>query len=156
MTAAAIVTVGTHFAVTYFKDRSGPSDEAHLMPDNPEWVAKGKVIYGEHCASCHGVLLEGQPNWREPNADGRFPAPPHNATGHTWHHPDWMLIDLTRWGAEKALGIKNDTDMPAFEGVLSPTEIAQALSFIKSTWPDEVKKRHDEINARGPRPKSSQ
>jgi mono/diheme cytochrome c family protein len=23
----------------------------------------GKILYGQHCASCHGVNLEGQQNW---------------------------------------------------------------------------------------------
>ena len=41
--------------------------------------------YQEYCASCHGVNLEGQANWRSRNQDGTLPAPPHDETGHTWH-----------------------------------------------------------------------
>ncbi len=46
-------------------------------------LANGKVLYGQHCASCHGAQLEGQPDWRRPDKDGILPAPPHDATGHT-------------------------------------------------------------------------
>ena len=30
----------------------------------------GRVVYAENCASCHGVALEGQVNWRQRGADG--------------------------------------------------------------------------------------
>ena len=53
-------------------------------PDNRRLVALGKRIYAEHCASCHGANLEGQPNWRIRKPDGRMPAPPHDSSGHTW------------------------------------------------------------------------
>ncbi|MCW5719495.1 MAG: cytochrome c, partial [Bauldia sp.] len=52
----------------------------------------GQTLYLANCASCHGVDLEGQPNWQTPLADGRFPAPPHDETGHTWHHSDAQLF----------------------------------------------------------------
>ena len=46
-------------------------------------IGNGQVLYKEHCASCHGFRLEGQPNWRRPGEGGILPAPPHDATGHT-------------------------------------------------------------------------
>ena len=63
----------------------------------------GALIYQARCASCHGVHLEGQANWRERGADGRLPAPPHDASGHTWHHPDDVLIRITKEGVAKAV-----------------------------------------------------
>lgn len=41
-------------------------------------VAKGQTLYAEQCASCHGVDLKGQPNWRTAGDDGILPAPPHD------------------------------------------------------------------------------
>ena len=38
------------------------------------------------------------------------------------------------------------TDMPTYEGVLSDDDIIAVLSFIKSTWPADVRDRHDEMN----------
>ena len=46
-------------------------------------IAYGEAIYKQHCASCHGENLEGQPNWKTRNDQGRLPAPPHDETGHT-------------------------------------------------------------------------
>ena len=64
---------------------------AHHELQNRNLMA-GSENYQEHCASCHGVNLEGQPNWREYKADGSLPAPPHDETGHTWHHDTKMLL----------------------------------------------------------------
>ena len=53
----------------------------------------GQTLYVEECASCHGANLEGQPNWRTPDANGVLPAPPHDASGHTWHHDNQLLFE---------------------------------------------------------------
>ena len=49
-------------------------------------VATGKLLYAEQCASCHGAALQGVANWKERLADGSLPPPPHDSSGHTWHH----------------------------------------------------------------------
>ena len=128
---------------------SQPSSPAvALTPDDAEMVALGTQIYAEHCAACHGADLEGQPNWRQRNADGRLPAPPHDETGHTWHHPDIQLFRLTKHGPAGLAGGSYESDMPAYDGTLTDAEIIAVLSYIKSTWPSEVRTRHDQINAR--------
>src|SRR5690349_4906950 len=66
----------------------GASDKPLADPTNASQVASGKAIYAANCASCHGANLEGQANWKSRNPIGRMPAPPHDDTGHTWHHPD--------------------------------------------------------------------
>ena len=98
-------------------------------------IALGKALYAENCASCHGVRLEGQPDWRSPRADGRLPAPPHDATGHTWHHADAQLLAIIRRGTAAVVGGGYESDMPGFAGILSDAESAAVLGFIKSTWP---------------------
>ena len=119
-----------------------------LAPDNKIFAVKGRAIYAEHCASCHGVNLEGQPNWRQPDGEGYLPAPPHDQSGHTWHHADKQLFELTKYGLGAMLSDKNfKTRMPAYEGVLSDREIIAVLSYIKSRWPQEIQARHDKINA---------
>ena len=115
--------------------------------DDPEHVALGKAVYGEHCASCHGENLEGEPNWRMRKADGRLPAPPHDASGHTWHHSDDVLFQLTKYGPAALVGVDYESDMPAYEGTLSDAEILASLAFIKSTWPEDIRARHDAMNA---------
>ncbi len=129
--------------------RPGEAERAGLfLPENAEYVLMGKQIYRGSCASCHGVNLEGQvPDWQSPGADGKIPAPPHDETGHTWHHADRVLFDITKLGVAKAANLKNyESSMPAYEGVLSDDEIVAVLSYIKSSWPEEMRNRHDELN----------
>lgn len=120
-----------------------------LQPDDAAVVALGKQVYGAQCASCHGARLEGQPNWQQRDAQGRMPAPPHDASGHTWHHPDELLFRITKHGVAKAANLKDyESAMPAFEKTLSDAEIVAALSWIKSQWPAEVRRKHDALNER--------
>ncbi len=97
-------------------------------------IALGHRVYAQHCASCHGANLEGQPNWKERLPTGRMPAPPHDATGHTWHHKDIDLFLITKKGVE-AIVPGYESDMPPFEGALTDDEIKAVLAYIKSTWP---------------------
>lgn len=91
-------------------------------------VGQGKRIYVMHCASCHGANLEGQPRWRAKGADGLYPAPPHDDSGHTWRHSDSYLIQSVKYSfAEK-------TNMPAFNKTLADDEVIAVLTFIKSYW----------------------
>lgn len=99
-------------------------------------IASGRSLYAQHCASCHGAKLEGQPNWQEPLPNGHLPAPPHDATGHTWHHSDAELFAITRNGLA-AVVPGYQSDMPAFAGVLSDEEILAVLAFIRNTWPEK-------------------
>ncbi len=110
-------------------------------------LKQGALIYQARCASCHGVKLEGQANWRERGPDGRLPAPPHDETGHTWHHPDDVLIQLTKEGVAKAAGLPDYvSNMPAFGDSLSDADIVAVLSWIKSQWPSEIRSQHDDLN----------
>ena len=104
-------------------------------PEDAAQVARGGEVYAVHCAGCHGAKLEGQPNWRKRADDGRLPAPPHDDSGHTWHHPDAQLFELTKRGPA-GLVPGYESDMPAFRETLSDQEIDAVLSFIKSTWPE--------------------
>jgi mono/diheme cytochrome c family protein len=110
-------------------------------------IVAGQNLYVETCASCHGANLEGQPNWRSPDADGVLPAPPHDASGHTWHHDDDLLFEYTKQGGAGALAARGVTDfnsgMPAFGETLTDDEIWNILAYIRSTWP----KREQEVQA---------
>ena len=108
-----------------------------IDPQDKALVAAGQRIYGTHCGSCHGANLEGQPNWRERLPNGRLPAPPHDASGHTWHHPDAVLFGIVKEGLVpgKYAPPQYESDMPAFGGILSDEEIRSVLAYIKSTWP---------------------
>ena len=114
-------------------------------PTNPQRVALGKSVYLKQCASCHGEHLEGQANWKERLPNGRLPAPPHDATGHTWHHSDKQLFEITKNGASGLLP-GYQSDMPSFNGTLSDDAIWAVLAYIKSTWPVDIRTRQERIN----------
>jgi mono/diheme cytochrome c family protein len=116
-------------------------------PD-PAELASGEKVYAQHCAACHGARLEGQPNWRARLPSGRMPAPPHDDSGHTWHHPDEVLFGITKHGlvppyAPPAYA----SDMPGFADKLSDEEIRAVLAYIGSHWSPEVRKVRAEMIA---------
>jgi mono/diheme cytochrome c family protein len=140
--AAALALAGCEQTAPGFDDpRAGAGDAAR--------VALGKRVYDQHCASCHGPRLEGQPNWRSRRPDGRLPAPPHDESGHTWHHPDQVLFAITKNGLVPPHAPKGyASDMPAFAGKLSDDEIWAVLAFIKSRWTSrEVREAREQMSA---------
>ena len=121
---------------------------AVLHPEDPQLVSMGAHIYTQHCAACHGTRGEGQPDWRERGPDGLMRAPPHDESGHTWHHPDAQLIAITKHGLAQMIQQPDyQTHMPVYDGVLNDSEIVAVLSWIKAQWPQEIQARHDQINA---------
>lgn len=118
----------------------------HIDPGDHRQVALGQALYQAQCASCHGANLEGQPDWRSPLSTGRLPAPPHDESGHTWHHPDNTLLRIVKEGPAfyATLGVK--TDMPAFQSTLSDRDIAAILAYIKSRWPPPIRARQALMN----------
>ena len=131
---------------------SSPTNEAEaniaLKHKDSAVTNLGRAVYAENCASCHGVALEGQAKWRQRDADGYLPAPPHDETGHTWHHPDSYLFLMTKYGIEKMIGKSYPNNMPAYEDKLTDEEILAALSYITSTWSKPIQRQHDQINTR--------
>ena len=122
-------------------------------PPDPAQLGLGQTLYAQHCAACHGAKLEGQPNWQRRLPNGRFPAPPHDDSGHTWHHPEEVLFGITKHGLVPPYAPKGyESDMPAFAGKLSDQEIRAVLAYIESQWSPEVLKLRAEMarNARKP------
>ena len=109
-------------------------------------VARGKVLYASHCAGCHGAHGEGQAAAGLPVGPGPL-APPHDETGHTWQHPDFALIQVTKSGESTASCRKlEDGVMPKFQEALTDRDILDVLSYIKSKWPAETIKSQEAIN----------
>jgi hypothetical protein len=127
-----------------------------MDPRDARVVELGRQVYARECASCHGVDLEGQPNWRVRLPNGRMPAPPHDASGHTWHHGDKVLFDITKRGpaalCHRHAGLCRSAERPRNRrghclhqehlaaGHSAPATAGQPLSGITShpEEPDEV------------------
>ncbi|NKE68610.1 c-type cytochrome [Ramlibacter sp. RBP-2] len=140
---AAVVASGL-----YSLRATQPAPGIALQPGNATVVQRGATVYRAHCAACHGAQLQGQPNWRERGADGLLPAPPHDASGHTWHHPDEVLFRLTKHGIGREARIPDyKTAMPVYEGVLGDADIIAVLSWIKAQWPADIRERQERIDA---------
>lgn len=145
---AALILLGTGLALWPQADK--PQTASSGLEDSSQ-IALGKSIYNSQCAACHGANLEGQPNWRERKPNGRLPAPPHDETGHTWHHDDATLFNLTKYGLAALIGQPVETDMPAYENVLTDAEIYAVLAYIKSRWPEHIRRRQKELSERAVR-----
>jgi mono/diheme cytochrome c family protein len=113
---------------------ASPGEDPRADPRDAAKVALGRKVYAQHCASCHGVNLEGQAEWRHRLPNGRMPAPPHDESGHTWHHPDDVLFGITKHGVAPYAPPGYESDMPAFDGKLADDEIWAVLAYIKSRW----------------------
>jgi mono/diheme cytochrome c family protein len=125
----------------WFRGSSG-----HADPNDQIQVALGRSVYDAQCARCHGDRLQGQPDWRERLPNGRLPAPPHDETGHTWHHPDRVLFAITKRGLRPPNAPEGyESDMPAYQGVLSDAEIWAVIAFLKSSWPPVIRSRQQRI-----------
>ena len=114
---------------------------------SPATIQLGQQLYAANCAACHGANLQGQPDWKHRLANGKVPAPPHDVTGHTWHHSDRDLFNLTKLGVAAVMGDGYESDMPAFGGKLSDDDIKAVLDYIKSTWPPRAQQSQAKITA---------
>lgn len=128
-------------------DRQPDQIDAFLETD----LEIGERVYQAHCAACHGVDLEGEPEWKSPNPDGSFRAPPHDESGHTWHHSDRYLLERIQTGvATLDPATQRLSNMPAYGDQLSDEEIEAVLTFIKASWPPDIQEIQAERTAADP------
>lgn len=141
---AALVIIVAAIAVSRPWQRIGNRIDA----TDTEMVELGRRLYQAHCAECHGADLQGEPDWRVRKPTGELPAPPHDETGHTWHHSDEHLFAMTKHGMSRFAPPDYRSAMPSFVGRLTDREIRAVLAYVKSTWPAEIQARQALLNAR--------
>ena len=117
-----------------------------IDPGNPRQVARGAELYATHCAQCHGARLQGEPEWQVRKPNGELPAPPHDASGHTWHHTDEQLFGITKHGMARYAPPDYKSAMPSYVGKLSDGDIRAVLAFIKSNWPEPIRRRQEALS----------
>jgi len=142
-----ILTAGLLNGTATAREKTAEADHR-----DTQQLERGQMIYNKFCAACHGENLEGQADWRKRKPDGKLPAPPHDETGHTWHHPDDVLFGITKHGLVPPNAPANyESDMPAWSNTLKDSDIWAVLAYIKSHWPTKTQEMQAEINDRSNR-----
>lgn len=119
-------------------DGEEQTEEVAGWPPPADVVERGRTVYEANCAVCHGANGEGEPNWKVQNDDLTYPAPPHDETGHTWHHADGLLFEIVHDGGSQLDSPTFRSRMPEWGEVLSDDEIRAVITYLKTLWgPDE-------------------
>jgi len=140
-------TTQRYLSITLFCIAFSVPIAAHAENTKNNQLKRGELVYKRFCSLCHGANLEGQKNWRIRKPDGKLPAPPHDETGHTWHHADELLFGITKLGMIPPYAPPDyKSDMPAWGDTLSDDDIWAVLAYIKSRWPEETRKIQADIN----------
>ena len=122
-------------AATILKTSSAVAEQKETVKRevDPKIYSYGRRLFLKNCAACHGKNAEGDKNWRKLNDQGKYPPPPLNGTGHTWHHSIKALTNVIKNGTGKIGG-----NMPAWKDRLSDKDITAILVYIQAQWSDEI------------------
>ena len=132
------VVAATTVAILFGAGEVASSSERWYEPRHAE---AGAPIYAMHCGSCHGVDGAGASNWRRRDAEGYYPPPPLNGTGHAWHHPLRQLFAMIHDGSPAGEG-----RMPAWRGRLARGEILAVIARFQSWWSDDIYRAWSRMN----------
>lgn len=114
-----------------------------------EQVERGNVVFQANCAGCHNPDASGTADWKQTDANGKYPPPPLNGTAHTWHHPMSILHRTVAMGGQRLGG-----SMPGFGENLTAAQITDVLAWVQAQWPDEIyaawKQRNDQATQTRP------
>lgn len=101
---------------------------------DPIILQNGQQLFAQNCAACHGQKAQGlTKDWKQLDADGKYPPPPLNGTAHTWHHSAKGLVNTIQNGTISIGG-----NMPAWKGKLSKKDSLHIVIWLTSLWPDEI------------------
>ncbi len=128
---SALLLIGGGALVLLNRPSPARAITVNAQPISAEQLALGEQVYNANCAECHGVDGEGQPNWKSPDENGVYPAPPHNSDGHTWHHADELLLEIIAEGGSK---FSPTSGMPGYKDLLTEEEMFAVLAYIKTFW----------------------
>lgn len=98
-----------------------------------DMIQKGKPLYEQNCASCHGLKGEGTAKvWSQKMPNGKYPPPPLNSEAHAYHHPLNALRFTIQNGGKYVGGV-----MPAFNEKLNSEDMDNIIAYFQNFWGDE-------------------
>jgi len=116
--------------------RNDFAPHAHVADADDIPVAmRGRSIYAQQCASCHGRNLQGQPLWQLVDKDSGRRAPALDLTGRTWTHSDEDVFLIVKYGRLPGMPADRPSRMPAFQARLNDGDILAVIAFIKARLP---------------------
>jgi mono/diheme cytochrome c family protein len=134
------ITLGISALVWSLNSGAPKAGSGHFADaDNAPVVTRGKSVYMDHCASCHGRNLQGQALWQLKDEFAGRRAPAHDETGHTWQHSDEDIFHMIKYGRFGSSPVGAVSFMPGFREILEDREIIAAAAFIKARWPTALR-----------------
>ena len=99
-------------------------------------MSTAQFNYNRNCAHCHGYGGEGQhPATIERTVNlGYHLVPAHDASGHTWQHPEQILFETIKYGVQSPTNL---FVMSGFSEQLSDEEIFAVIDYIRLWWTGE-------------------
>ena len=107
-------------------------------------LARGRAVYGESCAWCHGRRLRGMPLWQVRDRYSERRAPALDGSGRAWTRSDAELFVAVRDGVYP--GAVLSPFMPRFGGRLSDADIRASLAYVKAWWPIAMRVAQSALN----------
>jgi mono/diheme cytochrome c family protein len=117
--------------------------ERYADPEDDRAVSRGRQVYAHNCARCHGKELQGELQAGLIVPEGGMPAPPLNGTGHSAHHSDADMFSTVN-AASADGGQLRPRRMPRFGPILTDDDIWAVIAYIKSRWPESIRRQHAE------------
>lgn len=106
-------------------------DARSTVARSPQAIAAGAVLYGRHCASCHGATGLGA----QVSAQSLLPSPPLLAF---LVQKPIAVDEYLLWSISDG-GRQFDSGMPAFKETLSREDIWAIIAFMRAGFPETGK-----------------
>jgi mono/diheme cytochrome c family protein len=132
--------------------QTGSAGDGSSQPLDQAQVERDQAVYQSSCAQCHGANGEGDPLWQQRNPDGTYRPPPHDPSGHTWHHSDGILFKVVQGGGAVYESSNFQSRMPAFGEHRDSEEIKDVITYIKSLWGSSERASQAKISQEDPFP----
>lgn len=117
-------------AMAHFLRDLGQGEPKKVRRADPSQLVRGKKVYDDHCAACHGDQGQGAP--------GAYPALAGNRAVTMASSTNVIHAIMSGGFAPVTAGNLRPYGMPPFSQVLGDAEVAAVASYIRSSWGNEA------------------